>query len=192
MSGCRARLHLFLKERSMYSFEVPSWKVFDEEEFDRGIYLWVLHADKVPPHIGISKEGEYFSLKATGKDIAVPVRKILQLLKQKSIPALILKTSPNSIMPVDLAEVFGRYIKAGLGQATCLTPITEIYFSGQQDLILSELLNLLNESGTLEEVFGLNLDQNFKGIPHYERKDIQKHLTGLSHVKGRKNSTEGH
>jgi len=176
----------------MYSFDVPSWKNFKEDEFDLGIYLWILHADKIPPHIGISKHGAYFSLKASGKDVAVPVKNVLQLLRQKSIPAVILKTSENSIIPVELREIFNKYERAEAGKATCLTPVTEIYFSEQQDLILSELLNLLNESGTLEEVFGLNLDENFRGIPHYERKDIQKHLTGLNHVKGRKNISEGY
>lgn len=176
----------------MYSLEVPSWKSFADDEFDNGIYLWVMHADKIPPHIGISKNGAYFSLKVSGKDERIPVRKVLGLLQAKSIPALMIKTSENSILCKDLSAVFDRYEHAGTNGLTCLTPVTEIYFSEPRDLILSELLNLLNESGVMETVYGMNLSPDFKGIPLYERKDIQKRLDDLNHAKRTKNIPEGH
>lgn len=176
----------------MYSFEVTDWKQGDDETFDFGIYLWVIHADKIPPHIGISKNGFYFSLKVSGKDEAIPVKKVLHLLNSKAIPTLILKTSENSIKFKELNTVFDKYTQAGINDFTCLTPITEIYFSAPQDLILAELLNLLNEAGVLEEAHGFNLNADFKGILHYERKDIQNRLHHLNDVKRTKNIFEGH
>ncbi len=184
----------------MYSLEVPSWKSFAADEFDYGIYLWVLHADKVPPHIGISRNGLYFSLKVSGKDEAIPVRKVMQLLDKKAVPSLIIKTSENSILFKDLSLVFNKYTKAGIpddyiqsvSKLTCLTPITEIYFSEPKDLILSELLNLLNEAGVMETIYGTNLSPDFKGIPRYERKDIEKRLDHLNHAKRTKNISAGH
>lgn len=184
----------------MYSLEVPGWKSFAEDEFDHGIYLWVLHADKIPPHIGISKNGLYYSLKVSGKDEAIPVRKVMQLLEAREIASLIIKTSENSIRFKELATVFDKYEKAGanaegmqaISVLTCLTPITEIYFSEPRDLILSELLNLLNESGVMETVYGTNLQPGFRGIPWYERKDIQQRLDHLNHAKRTKNISAGH
>lgn len=176
----------------MYSFDVDSWKALKENELEQGIYLWVIHADKTPPHIGISKNGFYFSLKVSGKDESIPIYKVLHLLKSKAIPTLLMKTSENSIKFKELSTVFDKYMQAGSSQFTCLTPITEIYFSQPQDLILSELLNLLNEAGVLEEIYGVNLSGNFKGIPYYERKDIQKRLDHLNHAKRAKNIFEGH
>lgn len=176
----------------MYSLEVPTWKNFDENEFDRGIFLWVLHADKIPPHIGISKNGAYFSLKVSGKDEALPVRRVLQLLRSKEIATLMVKTSENSILCKELSTVFDRYERAGTNGFTCLTPVTEIYFSEPRDLILSELLNLLNESGVVETVYGANLPSGFAGIPAYGRSDIQKRLDDLNHAERKKHIPEGH
>lgn len=167
----------------MYSFHVDGWKSFTEEEINQGIYLWVIHADKIPPHIGISKNGAYYSLKVSGKDEHIAVNTLRGLLDAKKIPTLILKTSENSIRYQQLSEVFDTYTSAEAGRFTCLTPITQIYFSEPQDLILAELLNLLNEAGVLEEIYGLNLSDDFGGIKDYERTQIQQRLEYLNDVK---------
>ena len=167
----------------MYNGMSDSWKNTDNEDFKQGIFLWVFHADKIPPHIGISKDGFYFSLKVSGKDEFVSVEKISKLLKTKKIPTLIIKTSENSIKNRYLDIVFEKYQTANSDGLTCLTPITEIYFSETKDLILIELLNLLNEAGVVENIFGINLPADYKGIPAYSRQDIQDRLYQLKHAK---------
>jgi hypothetical protein len=167
----------------MYNGMIDSWKNIDKEDFKLGIFLWVFHADKIPPHIGISKDGFYFSLKVSSKDENISVEKICKLLKTKKIPTLIIKTSENSIKNRQLETVFKKYKTANADGLTCLTPITEIYFSETQDLILIELLNLLNEAGVMETIFGINLPTGYKGIPVYSRQDIQNRLYQLRHAK---------
>ena len=162
---------------------IDSWKNTDNEDFKQGIFLWVFHADKIPPHIGISKDGFYFSLKVSGKDEFVSVEKISKLLKTKKIPTLIIKTSENSIKNRQLETIFEKYQTANSDGLTCLTPIIEIYFSETKDLILIELLNLLNEAGVMETIFGINLPVDYKGIPAYSRQDIQNRLYQLKHAK---------
>ena len=167
----------------MYNGMIDSWKNTDNEDFKQGIFLWVFHADKIPPHIGISKDGFYFSLKVSGKDEFVSVEKISKLLKTKKIPTLIIKTSENSIKNRYLDTVFKKYQTANSDGLTCLTPIIEIYFSETKDLILIELLNLLNEAGVMETIYGINLSADYKGIPAYSRQDIQNRLYQLKHAK---------
>ncbi len=170
----------------MYSFEVSSVKKLHPEEVMHGIYLWILHADKIPPHIGISKNGFYFSLKVTGKDEHFPVEKLIRLLNRKKIASLVIKTSENSIRFKRLSDVFDNYQSVENDGHTCLTPISEIYFSEPKDLILSELLNLLNEAGVMEEIYGIHLPESYRGILFYERKDIQNRLNHLKYAKGSK------
>ena len=52
---------------------------------NNGLFLCVLHADKTPPHIGISINGLYYSLKAKGKDIALPVNEVFKVVERKKI-----------------------------------------------------------------------------------------------------------
>lgn len=171
----------------MYSFEISTVKELQLEDVKQGIFLWILHADKIPPHIGISKNGFYYSLKVSGKDAHFPVEKLIALLNRKKIASLVIKSSENSIRVKQLATVFDKYQSIENDQNTCLSPISEIYFSEPKDLILSELLNLLNEAGVLEEIFGINLPSSYGGILFYERNDIQNRLNHLMYVKGAKN-----
>ena len=50
--------------------------------------LWVWHADKIPPHLGLSVEGRYFSLKANGKDFMTEIDAVLQIISKKKIKTL--------------------------------------------------------------------------------------------------------
>lgn len=178
---------MYLEERLMYSFEVSTVKPLRLSDVEYGIFLWILHADKIPPHIGISKNGFYYSLKVSGKDEHFSVEKLIALLNRKKIASLVIKSSENSIRVQQLAEVFDKYQSIENDKHTCLTPISEIYFSEPKDLILSELLNLLNEAGVLEEIYGINLPTSYGGILYYERNDIQNRLNHLKYVKGAKN-----
>ena len=51
-------------------------------------YLWVWHADKIPPHLGLSTQSRYYSLKSNGKDQNVCFEKVIQLIDRKKIKTL--------------------------------------------------------------------------------------------------------
>jgi hypothetical protein len=166
----------------MYSLAIEHWEEIHVNELNQGIYLWIFHADKIPPHIGISKDGIYFSLKVTGKDTHIPVPKVVHILDKKKIPTILIRTSHNSIQTTDLQNVYTKYENANQTGISCLTPITEIYFSTPLDLILSELVNLLNEAGVVEKFYGRNLTTDFKGVPYYTKKEVIERLENLSHA----------
>jgi len=56
-----------------------------------GLFLVILHADKIPPHIGILCDGKFYSQKVNGKDFGVKLEHLLKLLLSKSIPTLFYK-----------------------------------------------------------------------------------------------------
>ena len=56
-----------------------------KSELTNRLILWVLHADKIPPHIGLSKNDQFYSLKVSGKDEGLPVRNVLQIIEKKNI-----------------------------------------------------------------------------------------------------------
>jgi hypothetical protein len=139
--------------------------------------LWVWHADKIPPHVGISAEGNYFSLKVKGKDADVSVKTILDLIDRKKIPTLCYVLSDD---PPNLAEVFQAYTQARAGEITCLYPIREalrIPEAGQ----LSDVLKVLEGEGRIHRALGLYLPENYRGLPHYGLREIHERLERLSH-----------
>ncbi|MFN5846790.1 MAG: hypothetical protein ACK46O_13885, partial [Flavobacteriia bacterium] len=66
------------------------WSIEDENELQKGFFLWILHADKVPPHVGCSIDGNYYSLKVSGKDEGVNVAKVQTVIEKKGILTIVI------------------------------------------------------------------------------------------------------
>lgn len=160
-------------------------------QLEQGTYLWVLHVDKIPPHIGVSVNGRYFSLKYNGKDSNISCRSVLKLLENKKIPTWIVALE----LPLELAEVqavFDRYTCAKHAQATCLSPIIELIYNQSFDLILPELLTRLSLEAKLGRQILLHLNSDFTGKFEYTRSDVQQRLTWLHDAKRNEHLFKSH
>ena len=52
----------------------------------RGTYLWIWNADKIPPHIGISRGQNYFSLTVRGSEVQKSVIAMVRKARRVEIP----------------------------------------------------------------------------------------------------------
>lgn len=157
----------------------------DDNIINKGFFLWVWHADKIPPHVGCSIEGKYFSLKVNGIDQNLDTNKVLSVINQKEIPSILIKI--NQKLSFDLVKtIFQDFTKAESGKTTCLTPIIQLLAENESITQLSELLKYLQEHNNLESVFGLNLTNGYKGIRPYNSDDIENRLRLLENAKSKK------
>lgn len=150
-----------------------------------GFFLWIWYADKIPPHIGCSTQGRYYSLKVNGKDENIHIEKVFLLIQNKKIPAVFVKLK-REIDSSLLSEVYTRFSKAEITKNTCLTPITDLLNCPPNILQLSELLKYLTKCGEIDTVFGLNLNEDYIGIPDYNQSDIENRLRKLENAKSEK------
>jgi hypothetical protein len=141
-------------------------------------YLWIWHADKIPPHIGISTNEAYFSLKSSGKDIALNVSSVITLIERKQIKTLVVELK-DEIPISSIDSIFYAYQNAEENKSTCLTPIKEI-LNRPTPTKLEYLLTELASDNQIERYIGFNLDNSFKGIPFYTEEDIQHRLALLA------------
>jgi len=161
----------------MPNYVMNNIQSFSLERVLEGIVIWVLHADKIPPHIGISINGLFFSLKANGKDIAVPIENVLDVINRREITLLCFSLS-DVLSEKRVADSFELYDKTIPNKITCLNPIKNI-LKHDRPTKLVELLSLLEEEGRIINVFGLNILNDFSGIKDYDVADIHERLTLL-------------
>ena len=151
---------------------------FDSIEFrSESTYIWVWHADKIPPHIGISTEGKYFSLKSNGKDEAVDVAKTSELVERKNIKTLLFELQ-DQLKIEEIASVFETYSTTSTNETTCLKPLKSI-LNIPDARMLKDLLAELKAIGRIANVIGFNIDESFKGIQDYKVEDIHNRLRKL-------------
>lgn len=139
--------------------------------------IWIWNADKVPPHIGISRGRDYFSL-TYKKSEQLLTASMLKKAKRSLIP-LVLVEIPDEVILFDLGTVFSKYERA-IDGITCLHPIRESMNLDRRVNQLSDLLVYLESKNLIRAVNGLNLPENYKGIPDYSMEDILKRIEGLN------------
>ena len=97
---------------------------------ENSLMIWVLHADKKPPHIGISIEAKFFSLKINGKDEDFPISSLIHLIHKKRIPTLRIQISRDENYE-EIKRIFSNYGSKIKTPETCLSPITELLLSSK-------------------------------------------------------------
>jgi hypothetical protein len=137
--------------------------------------IWVLHADKTPPHIGISVEDAFFSLKINGKDEALEVQSLVHIIHKKQIPTLAITLN----MPMkneQIKSVFSTFGSKIGSNETCLSPIVKLLTPQLNNLILIELLTELDKKEQIKSIYGFHLPIGYTGIPNYTRETIQQRI----------------
>ena len=143
-------------------------------------YLWIWNADKIPPHIGISAGKDYYSL-TYRKSEQLLTASMLKKAKRSAVPLVLIEIPPG-IIKQDLNATFKGYERATNG-VTCLYPIREALALGSEVGQLTDLLKYLEKKELIRNINGVNLPENYQGIPEYSMVDILKRISDLNEGK---------
>ena len=163
-----------------YKLEIT--KTFNEENLLKGLYIAVIHATRIPPHIGIIADKQYHSLTIKGQDINTSVSALVKNSALRKIPTLFIKIkSHNTFSDTYLKEHFitnvQQFQRVDTGVATCLSPI-KLFFEEVYDVpmksinYLYELLPALQAEGLIELTTSLFVDEDNYQLPVYTLTEI--------------------
>lgn len=141
-------------------------------------YLWVWHADKIPPHLGISVQGKYFSLKANGKDEGLTLEAVLSVLNKKEIKTVCFELATNITLQ-DLALEFSKFTTTIPNEMSCLEPIQNLLHIKAASQ-LNDLLLELEIRDQIMKVIGFYLPEGFKKFKRYTIEDVHARLKLLA------------
>lgn len=169
-----------ITEQVKYKIKID--KEFDEQELSKGIFIAVIHATRIPPHIGMIIDKSYHSLSVKGQDINIPIAALIKNSTIRKIPSLFIKVKSHpTFSDIYLREHFitnvQQFERVDVGIATCLSPIKlffeEAYGVSMKDInYLYELLPLLESKDLIESFSALNLDKKNYQLPFYTNKEI--------------------
>ncbi|MGB0915625.1 MAG: hypothetical protein ACPGVI_06105 [Crocinitomicaceae bacterium] len=161
----------------MPNYIVSKIDSFDLEKANASRLLWVLHADKIPPHIGVSIDGDFYSLKANGKDEGVSINGLLEIVNRRKIATLCFELN-SELSQSSLVAEFDKFEKTIPNEITCLRPIKNVLMK-EHAAKLIELLHMLDEDGQIGAVMGININADFHGIQDYNVDAIHARLKQL-------------
>jgi hypothetical protein len=146
--------------------------------FENQLILWVWNPDQIPPHVAISLNGIYFSLTVKGKEIKTTDQLVKSIKRKKS--KLLFFEIKKKLTVDELNFSYQGFEKAGVANSTCSSPIFKALETSDSVTKLSELLDFLNDSDSINKIFSLNLPDSFKGIPQYEFSLIHQKIKDLN------------
>ncbi len=159
---------------------------FNENELLNGIYIVVLHATRVPPHIGLIIHKEYHSLTIKGHDIHIPIKALIKNVSQRKIPSLFIKikshtTFSNAYMQEHFILNVQQFLRVDKNIATCLSPIKlffeEVYGVPMTSVnFLFDLLPSLQARELVEHAVSLFIDEITYTLPIYSAKKLDEEI----------------
>jgi hypothetical protein len=156
-------------------------KPFSENNLQKGLYIAVIHATRIPPHIGIIADKHYNSLTIKGQNINTSVSALIKNSVIRKIPSLFIKIKPhNTLSEQYLKEHFitnvQQFQRVDTGIATCLSPI-KLFFEETYDVSMNninylyELLPKLHSEELIEDASSLFIDEDYQ-LPVYTSAEI--------------------
>lgn len=150
------------------------------------VFLVLLYAKKIPPHLLVSVNGKIFTLGVKGASVDGELAPLLKLIRKKKIetifirlvlpPLFTLGQLQNEIRSCTLA-----YPRADIGIATCLTPIKDfchsVYDTELKNVnLIFDLLPKLEKRNALHGCYHLNMEKYLTGnsfsLNLYEVNDV--------------------
>lgn len=168
--------------QDLVKYKIKIDKSFDEQDLSKGIFIAVIHATRIPPHIGMIVDKSYHSLSIKGQDINTPIAALIKNSNIRKIPTLFIKikshpTFSSTYMREHFITNVQQFERVDVGVATCLSPIKlffeEVYgISMKQVNYLYELLPVLETEGLIETISTLHIDETNYQLPAYTNKEI--------------------
>lgn len=152
---------------------------YNENDFSlNSRYLWIWNPSNIPPHMGLSVDGRYFSLKASGLDLNTDLEGILEIISRKGIPAVAVELKMKFALE-DCMKTFSAFTHTIAHEVTCLNPIKSV-LKQHEVMKLAELLTELDANNALGKKIAWNIEDARINLAEYSTEDIHAHLVALS------------
>jgi len=161
---------------------------FNAASLNKDSWLVILHANRIPPHIGLLINGNYNSLTIKGHELNVSIEALLKTISQKKIESVFIKLIKHPVFSLDhqlnmFQEMVKNFEQVKQNQATCLTPI-KLFFqefyavNSINDELFFEFIKRLNDNSYLQtaSAFNFNLNTNIVEFPFYSKEQLNEQI----------------
>lgn len=152
-------------------------------------WLVILHASRIPPHVGLMVDGNYNSLTIKGHELDVRPEALLKTIQQRKIESIFIRLQKHPVFSNDyMLGVFQHQVQqftvVKQGEATCLSPIklflSEFYaLPYNEDELLYELMKRLEANDYTAERIFMHIEADSAknttfSLPEYSREELQE------------------
>jgi fumarylacetoacetate (FAA) hydrolase family protein len=160
-----------------------------EEKLQKGTFIFIYRATRIPPHIGIITNGLLYDITSVGPNIDLAVSDFFKTAVKRKTEVLFVELNlPKAETNKIISEKVNNHWKV-TPTTSCLDPVKEFLnevckIDLEQATFLFDLLPVLEKENLIESVFELNLqkkiEDNIFKLTKYTQQDIQDCIVALS------------
>lgn len=139
----------------------------DTSVVNKGCWLTVLHASRIPPHVGLMIDGNYNSLTIKERELNVKSEVLLKTIAQKKIETLFIKLVKQPVFSKEyqlltFQEQLNQFTTVKSNEATCLSPV-KLFFEEfyaveyRSEMLFFDLMEKLNDNNYIDSINGVNI-----------------------------------
>lgn len=171
-------------------YQYPVRECKSVEELKNGAWLVVLHASRIPPHVGLMINGNYNSLTIKERELNISIEALSKTIQQKKIESIFIRLVNHPVFSLEYQlgifqvqlKTF-QYVEQGV--ATCLSPLKlffEEFYAVKNNpaQLFYDFLDNLNENDYLRDIVGMNLNlqigENIFSFPTYTSDQLSRRI----------------
>ncbi len=174
---------------SSYSLNISG--TISDEKLQKGVFIFIYRASKIPPHIGVIVNGKLYDITSVGPNVDLPVSDFFKTaVKRKTEVLFVELQSFDSGKKTNqlITEKVKTYNKVSL-DTSCLAPVKEfineaIGLDVSQSGFIFELLPILYSNKIVKDVWELNLSkkisENIFLMAKYTKEDVENCVAALN------------
>lgn len=164
-------------------------KGYKPEEIKKGVYLVLLNANHIPPHIGLLIDNTYHSLTIKGQELNINGNVLLKNISLRKICAIFIKLKKHPVfstnfMNENFIEQVKLFDKVNDDTNTCMSPIRlffeEFYAIPKENIkLIFDLLTSLKENDFIDSTYGTNtgdLKENIFYLQTYNEAELKTQI----------------
>lgn len=154
----------------MAEYKLLNLSLANETILKNDIFLILIYATRIPPHLFVSINGKTFTLSVKGVTMDGELSSLLQLIRRKNIETVFIKLDLPPLFTLEhlktqIRNCMQAYPRADAGIATCLSPINDfchtIYKTEKKNVnLIFDLLTNLQNKNAMHECYYLNLEKH--------------------------------
>ena len=172
----------------MISNTIHITKEFEPNEMKKGVYLVLLNANQIPPHLGLLIDNMYHSLTIKGQELNINVNVLLKNIALRKMAAIFIKLKKHPVFSTNfMSETFIEQVKlfdkVNEDANTCMSPVRlffeEFYAIPKENVkLIFDLLYALKENDFVDSVYGTNIEtkENIFYLQTYNQADLKNQI----------------
>lgn len=160
--------------------------------YSNKVFLLLLHATRVPPHLGIIVNGVGYSLTIYGPKVNWGLSDIMRLVSVKKVKSILFELNLTGMKKWTFQELNDIAVKHTLTHSsvdakeiTCLFPLkmfcSDVYSQNYQSVhFVFDLVPKLYDIAAIKNVYQANLENDLIDgvfcLPRYSMKDVLNHI----------------